>query len=175
MKFEADPNNLNLGNQFETGPGQRLLSTVEPEDPFITHLQSGSVRVFGQPVAPPGGDNEGFIGVNLQGRRGSDASSDFRDEVTIRLGLFNIEADMLAWNLIMLKPHLVLCWERTKQSQVSTREEKQLWINCFNLISVRWFKCILNYLCFPSWPHCHCRTGTGSSLHSEAAQAQRDS
>lgn len=96
-----------MATSFKLGQGQSPLSKVRG---LITYLQSGSVYIFRQPVAPPGGDNEGFIGVNLKGSRGSKALSDFRDTVTRRLGYFNIQA----W-VIMLTLYLVLCWEKKER------------------------------------------------------------
>lgn len=43
----------------------------------LTYFQSGSVYIFGQPVAPSGGDDERLIGVNLQDK-GKDTRTHFR-------------------------------------------------------------------------------------------------
>lgn len=62
-----------LHSQFKVGTGN---SNVLME-PFIVYLESGSVDIFGQPVATSSGHNKRFIRVNLQSVRQNVALTTF--------------------------------------------------------------------------------------------------
>lgn len=123
--------------------------------PFLIYLQSGSVYIFGESVAPSGGDYKCFIWVYLQRALDNDTA----------LILHN--AQFILLNTLHFQINTIPCTQLWRRKTINQFIITWNHLNKFFYVMSFWFMSV--YLWFPSWPHCCCQTGTGNNLHSEAA------
>lgn len=139
---------------------ERDFNTDISGSPLLIYLQSGSVYIFGESVAPSGGDYKCFIWVYLTRVSDNCTGLTLHTAQFIRLNTLNVLDEILQVNTI---PYTQL-WRRNTTNQFIIT-----WNHVILFFYMMSFWLMPVYLWFPSWPHCCCQTGTGNNLHSEAA------